>query len=165
MTLTKKQIIWIAAALSVVIAATAYYFYVLKPRRENQLGGNPQTPETDSLTDSDDYDDKIIRLVPNPDSMFASYIEKILTAIENDPATIKNPFPLKLGSTGRQVEQLQIYLMKKSGGFPPEKLNGIFDKYTLEKLLKHCGRDQMSEQNFYKREIDQERTYKFKDAC
>lgn len=31
-------------------------------------------------------------------------------------------FPLKLGSQGKEVEQLQIYLMKKAGGFTADNL-------------------------------------------
>lgn len=70
-------------------------------------------------------------------------------------------FPLKLGSQGKEVEQLQIYLMKKAGGFTADNLHGELDQFTLHKMEKHLGRNQMSERNFKKRKIDQERTYKY----
>ena len=104
--------------------------------------------------------EKIFRLVPDyPKQTLPVEVE---ARQADTPATV---FPLKLGSKGREVEQLQIYLMKREGGFTHEQLSGELDEYTLRRMKELIHRDQMSEQNFYKREINQERTYKYQAAC
>lgn len=62
-----------------------------------------------------------------------------LTVISEDKVTV---FPLKLGSTGNEVTQLQAYLLKQYGW---EKVTmGTFDKVTQNRVLKYLKVSEVS---------------------
>jgi hypothetical protein len=53
---------------------------------------------------------------------------------DDEPTYDKSKFPLKLGSEGPEVAQLQNYLNKLIP-FEPLVVNGLFDKKTQDKLI------------------------------
>ena len=62
-----------------------------------------------------------------------------LTVISKDKVTV---FPLKLGSLGNEVKQLQAYLLKQYGW---EKVTmGTFDKVTQNRVLKYLKVSEVS---------------------
>ena len=150
----QKNILLISGIVLLVVAVLGYWYW------KNQ---RKQTVDTHAIEDGEE--EKIFRLVPvggNPHYPRETVSAQIEITEADTPATV---FPLKLGSKGREVEQLQIYLMKREGGFTHEQISGELDEYTLRRMKELIHRDQMSEQNFYKRQIDQERTYKYQSAC
>ena len=60
-------------------------------------------------------------------------------------------FPLKLGSKGKRVEQLQVYLLKNYGaaGIVTDEFNTI----TYERVLKFLKVNEITEQLFQERDI------------
>ncbi len=62
----------------------------------------------------------------------------------------KSTFPLRLGSEGKEVEQLQRFLAKRYGAkFPEYGFDGKFgEPETLPNVKKHLGREEVSEEMF-----------------
>lgn len=73
---------------------------------------------------------------------------KIMTEVLPEP---NDDFPLKLGSKGKRVEQLQVYLLKNYGaaGIVTNEFNTI----THERVLKFLRVKEITEQLFEERDI------------
>jgi hypothetical protein len=66
------------------------------------------------------------------------------------PQTTQSTFPLKKGKRGKEVEQAQIYLIKKYGAkFPNYGVDGIWGNETEGNMVKFLHKNTIS-QNFYK---------------
>lgn len=57
-------------------------------------------------------------------------------------------FPLKLGSQGERVKNVQVYLLHKHGW--ADNVTGIFDKTTLERVEKYLKVSQISKKTYLK---------------
>ncbi|MBL6444685.1 hypothetical protein JMN32_00085 [Fulvivirga sp. 29W222] len=57
-------------------------------------------------------------------------------------------FPLRLGSEGKRVERLQVWLMRNFGGVGT--VNGKFDKTTEERLLRYLKTRELNEETYNK---------------
>ena len=168
--LTKNQKIALIVSAIVLISAVAAYFLYRNRKKEARIIAFPPLREAaDGQDDGRNSDRRPGNRNPVEESSDRSPHDRNPNEEADEeniiPIQPESPFPLKLGSQGKEVEQLQIYLMKNSGGFDANQLDGFFGHYTLEKLKKHCHRDQMSERNFYKRKINKERTYKYQLSC
>ena len=78
--------------------------------------------------------------------------EKKAVVVKNEVLAEPNDdFPLKLGSKGKRVEQLQVYLLKNYGaaGIVTNEFNTI----THERVLKFLKVDEITEQLFEERDI------------
>ena len=74
-----------------------------------------------------------------------------------------NPFPLKFGKRGKEVEQAQMYLLKKYGAqFPKFGIDGVWKGETEENMVNHLKKNTISKDFFYKVGMDKFKTTKFK---
>jgi hypothetical protein len=73
-----------------------------------------------------------------------------------------DPFPLKKGSRGKEVEQLQMYLLKEYGAsFPMFGVDGIWGDETDANVKKFLNRDNISKEVYQKWNLSQFKTSKF----
>lgn len=78
--------------------------------------------------------------------------EKKVGAIKTEVLPEPNDdFPLKLGSKGKRVEQLQVYLLKNYGA--AGIVTDEFNKITNERVLRFLKVDEITEQLFQERDI------------
>lgn len=61
-------------------------------------------------------------------------------------------FPLRLGSQGKRVERLQIWLMRNFGGIGT--VNGKFDQTTEERLLRYLKTRELDEATYNKYKME-----------
>lgn len=69
----------------------------------------------------------------------------------------KTSFPLKHGVTGKEVEQLQLWLFKNEG--IQTFRNGVFDEITEKAVAKAFENNQVTEETFKKCRMDSFKTY------
>lgn len=90
---------------------------------------------------------------------------KLISENATDVATTQNaedPFPLKLGKQGKEIEQLQTYLLTKYGAqFPQFGIDGVWGDETENNVRKFLKKDSVSRAYFSKVGIDKYRTTKF----
>lgn len=114
MKLDKKQQKWLLIALVVVIVAVVIYYYIQNKKKKAALAAASSSSSSNGAN----------QLVANESKMFAS--------CPNDA------FPLKQGSCGKKVEQLQLWMLKKYGaklnygtdGLWGEETNAAFKKFV-----------------------------------
>ncbi len=83
--------------------------------------------------------------------IFGKDIMKKIRAKRKDKGAKDTPtFPLRVGSEGKEVEQLQRFLAKRFGAkFPKYGFDGKFgEPETLPSVKKHLGREEVSEELF-----------------
>lgn len=68
------------------------------------------------------------------------------------PAPLGNEFPLRLGSNGRRVERLQVWLLRQLGG--TGTVTGHFDKLTEERLQKTLKVKELSKETYHGLALD-----------
>jgi len=68
------------------------------------------------------------------------------------PLPVANMFPLQLGSKGKQVERLQVWLMRNYGGVGI--ISKEFDQKTLEMVRKYLKTDTVDETTYQKMKMD-----------
>ncbi|QRM89519.1 hypothetical protein FG167_09845 [Lacinutrix sp. WUR7] len=90
----------------------------------------------------------IVKLKPIVSAQKETKVVAIDTKVLTEP---NDDFPLKLGSKGKRVEQLQVYLLKNYGaaGIVTDEFNAI----TNERVLKFLKVDKITEQLFEERDI------------
>lgn len=75
--------------------------------------------------------------------------KKTLPGTGADEPETKSDFPLKIGSTGEKVKQLQRYINSKMLAFEmPLDVDGIFGPATLTQLKFKTGLSEVSEAKF-----------------
>lgn len=85
------------------------------------------------------------------------------TSHDNVSEQESNTFPLKFGKRGKEVEQAQMYLLKKYGAqFPKYGIDGIWEKETEDNMVTHMKKNSISKDFYYKVGMDKFKTTKFK---
>lgn len=137
MTMTNKQ----KTNLFIILVAVAVIIYWYSVRRRNIRN------KSNNASDAASYEAE-----PNTSNFVgAPELKEVKKAVKNEIPS--SNFPLKIGSTGKEVRQLQVYLLKHHGGMTNEDLHGNFDEKTERLLERHLNRKTISEQNFHKRNI------------
>ena len=71
-------------------------------------------------------------------------------------------FPLKIGSQGKRVEKLQIFLQSRKGArFPKFGIDGNFGQETLDNVVKHLGVSEISEPIFKTNRLSDYKTFTY----
>ncbi len=90
-----------------------------------------------------------------------------VSIIEKKPEIVKVPkvpekpndnFPLKLGSKGERVKQLQVYLLRHHGA--AGLVHDVFDELIQERVLRFFKVNVVSEKLFQDRDMDRSKTKK-----
>ena len=86
--------------------------------------------------------------------------------VKTDAATVDSGsgvFPLKKGSRGKEVEQVQIYLLREYGAqYPKSGIDGIWGNETDVNVTKFLKKDNVSEASYNKWSLGKIGTSKFK---
>ncbi|WP_299459076.1 hypothetical protein [uncultured Microscilla sp.] len=69
-----------------------------------------------------------------------------------------SPFPLSAGSKGKEVEQLQLYLLRKHG--LESKYDGVFDQITQDNVKRALTTEQVSQEVFKEKRMSDYKTFK-----
>jgi len=80
--------------------------------------------------------------------------------------SVNTPFPLRFGSVGKEVEQLQLYIqnqLTKQGVRVkyPDAGYGVIADYTLELMAKHLDTSQITKEQFDSLHMGGYKTYKY----
>ena len=148
----------------VLLAVGVYLYYRRSPKVYSSVAGTPvggPKPKndpaleiTDGLPEADGRaDSNFTGEAPVAGNPVAGNPESEKTAGRRVHGGHSAVFPLKKGSSGEQVRQLQTYILKEFGGMEADNINGHFDAHTEHMLHTHLNRKTMSEKNFYKRSI------------
>lgn len=78
--------------------------------------------------------------------------------VKNEAKPEPKTFPLGLGTEGKEVEQLQLYLLKKNG--LQSKYDGVFDSTTESNVKSTFGVDQVTESLFREKRMSDFKTFK-----
>ncbi|MGB3548321.1 MAG: hypothetical protein WBA17_15215 [Saprospiraceae bacterium] len=153
----------------VLLAVGVYLYYRRSPKVYTPVAGNPaggpkskndpaleityESPEADGRADSNFTGEAPVAGNPVAGNPVAGNLESEKTTGRRVHGGHSAVFPLKKGSSGEQVRQLQTYILKEFGGMEADNINGHFDAHTEHMLHTHLNRKTMSEKNFYKRSI------------
>lgn len=82
---------------------------------------------------------------------------------EETPNTSTTVFPLKMGSRGKEVEQLQIYIFKEYGAKTSitGAIDGIWGVLTNDAVKKHLLKDNVSKDSYDKWKLAEIKTTVF----
>lgn len=129
---TKKIMIIVAVIL--VIGGVGFYFW--KRKKGESGSGDPFKALVDVNSNSDST-------TTQPSK------EQLLAELQND-----NSFPLKMGSRGKRVEQLQRWLIADKGAtLPSYGVDGIWGTETEAVVREKLGKDNVSKDYFEKTEM------------
>ena len=121
-------------ALIVLIAFVVIYFFFIRKNTKK----NKKDPFAVLLTD----DEKVVAISEEESA-------KRIEAVQNDPS-----FPLKMGKTGKRVEQAQVYAkLEKGAEFKIHGTDGVWDKETESELMNAFKRSNISKAFFIKKEM------------
>ncbi|UII32173.1 hypothetical protein LVD17_28210 [Fulvivirga ulvae] len=133
--MTSKQI-WIMTGIAAGLAGIGLYVYY-HDREEKQRVARQLTA---SLAQS--VQNSTPKPVPSPG-----------TSAPTKPEPPKgDSFPLRLGSEGKRVERLQVWLMRNFGGVGT--VSGTFDKNTEERLLRYLKIRELDEATYNKYKME-----------
>ena len=81
---------------------------------------------------------------------------RVVKAKETAPPIMPPPnqdeFPLRLGSKGKRVERLQVWLMRNYGW--TGKISGVFDEKTEALVKKYLKNTELDEATYYKMKME-----------
>ena len=81
---------------------------------------------------------------------------RVVKAKENTPPSMAPPnhdeFPLRLGSKGKRVERLQVWLMRNYGW--TGKISGVFDEKTETLVKRFLKNTELDEATYYKMKME-----------
>ena len=130
---TKKIVI--IAAVVLLLGGAGYYWYTKK--KGDSKDKDPFAKLTDGSSD-------------NKESGKAPTKEELLKGVENDSSV----FPLKKGSEGKRVAQLQRYLINEKGAnLSKYGVDGIWGTETEAVVTEKLGRNNVSKDFFIKTEM------------
>ncbi|QKX05373.1 hypothetical protein HN014_10755 [Aquimarina sp. TRL1] len=130
-----KQVFWMA---TVITGATLLYY--LLQRKKNK----DDTPDT--ITPS------ILRpIATEVKQQTQTSVKHKQPQVEQLPIPQQSVFPLKPGSKGKEVERLQIWLLRNHGW--KGEITRIYDDQTLKLVRKSLKKDQVDKHTYQKKKM------------
>lgn len=152
--MTKKQILITSGVVAGLIGLGALAYYL---NRKNQMDIPGQTKK--KASEKPEAKTIVKDALPiNPKKQKADPVQEKsptqqqVSKEQVQPTPKADEFPLRLGSKGKRVERLQVWLMRNYGW--TGKVSGEFDKATEEKLLKHLKSAKLDEATYQKYQMD-----------
>ena len=137
-----KRSIVIGASLlvaSIGLGAFSYYLFSGEPKEEEQAPPKDK-PKKAKETAS-----------PIKSKQASDQASKGLRVVEANPQPLADEFPLQLGSKGKRVERLQVWLLRNYGY--TGKITKVFDEKTLVLVQKYLKTKTIDEKRYQQLEM------------
>ncbi|OJJ16753.1 hypothetical protein BKI52_33130 [marine bacterium AO1-C] len=145
MNIDRQKLIIGGATLTAIILVALGIRYFLKKKKTNQLPtAKDESQKPDVVKDTSDSEEAN---TTHDEDSFAGEEKKD-----------SGVFPLQVGSQGKEVEQLQLWLLKNHG--IQTNLSGIFDHPTENALMRTLERQEISESEYKKYRLSDFKTFK-----
>ncbi len=132
-----QQALWIAGTIAGVSMLTYYLFRnPKKPIAKKEVSQIPTEPE----------------FIPKPKIPKTTRLQKIKPDIKKVQAEEHHIFPLQKGSSGKEVERLQIWLLRNHGW--KGTVTGTYDTQTETLVKKSLKRDTVDQLTYEKHKME-----------
>lgn len=145
MNIDKQKLLIGGASLAAVILIALGIRYFVKKKKTNQL----------PIAKDDSQKPGVEKDTTNPSEANTTDDKDSFAREEKKDSSV---FPLQVGSQGKEVEQLQLWLLKNHG--IQTNLSGVFDHTTENALMRALERQELSESEYKKYRLSDFKTFK-----